>query len=61
MIIEFFGADGTKGTGIGGFKKGELPLMFKDGFKVVRYDEVEDLSDWGLKKEPLVRFVAQKI
>ncbi len=61
VVIEFFMADATKGTGMSGFKKGELPEIFKDGFKVVRYEEVEDIADWGMRRVPLVKFVAEKL
>jgi 2-polyprenyl-3-methyl-5-hydroxy-6-metoxy-1,4-benzoquinol methylase len=30
------------------------------GWKVLRYEEVDDVADWGLTRQPLVRFIAQK-
>lgn len=60
VVIEYFHADATKGTGIGGFQAGTLAAAFKDGWKIVRDDVTEDIADWGLRKSKLVRFVAQK-
>ena len=35
---------------------------FKDGWKILRDDHVEDNADWaGQRKTKLVRFVAQKL
>jgi SAM-dependent methyltransferase len=61
VVIEFFMKEAVKDIGIDGFDPGELPLLFKDGFKVLRYDEVEEKPDWGPAKAKLVRFVAQKL
>jgi hypothetical protein len=60
VVIEFFMADATKGSGIGGFMPGELRDLFAEGFEILRDEEVVDVADWGLRKVPLVRFVAQK-
>lgn len=60
VVLEYFHVDGAKGSAPGGFKTGELPALYKDGFKVLRYDEVEDIADYGMQKVKLVRFVAQK-
>jgi SAM-dependent methyltransferase len=46
-----------------GYESGEL-LKLLDGMKIVRYAEVEDIADFGLdfglRKVPLIRAVAQK-
>lgn len=34
--------------------------MFKDGFTIVRDEVVDDIADWGLVKDQLLRFVAVK-
>jgi SAM-dependent methyltransferase len=61
VVIEFFHLDSVAGMNVAGFRSGELPAMFKDGFKVLRYEEVEDVADFGLQKVKLVRFVAEKL
>jgi hypothetical protein len=61
VVVEFFQKEATAGTGIGGFAPGELAAAFKDGWKIVRDDNVEDIADWGLNKTKLVRFVAEKL
>lgn len=61
VVIEFFRAGANAGANISAFPDGALPALFKDGFKVLRHDEVEAVADWGLRKVPLVRFVAQKL
>jgi SAM-dependent methyltransferase len=60
VVLEYFMASDVASLGIGGFKPGELPELFKDGFKVLRYEEVEDVADYSLRKLKLVRFVAEK-
>ena len=60
LVIEFFLDDSVKGTGIGSFKRDELPALFADGFKVIRYEEVEDIADYGLTRKKLARFAAEK-
>ena len=42
-----------------GFESGEL-LKLMDGMKIVRYEEVTDIADFGLRSVPLVRMVARK-
>lgn len=59
FVVEYFHAEGTAGTGIGGFATGELAAKL-DGWKVLKDDVVEDVADWGMRKMKLVRFVAQK-
>jgi len=60
VVVEFFQKEATAGTGVGGFEPGELAAEFKNGWKILRDDNVEDISDWGLHKTKLVRFVAEK-
>jgi hypothetical protein len=60
LVVEFFLEDSVKGTRIAGFKHDELPTLFADGFKVVHYEEVEDVADYGLTRNRLVRFAAEK-
>ena len=62
VVIEFFHQDAVKGSNMdSAFKTNELPALYKDGFKVLRYEEVEDVADFGMQKMKLVRFVAQKL
>ena len=61
FISEYFHADSDVAkTGAGGWKTGELAELFKDGWKILRDEVVEDTADWGQRKTKLVRFVAQK-
>ena len=59
FVVEFFGKDSTAGTGIGGFAPGELAAMFA-GWKIEKDEVVEDIADWGLRKQKVARFAAQK-
>jgi len=59
FVVEFFHKDVTAGTGIGGFRDGELATLFT-GWTIVKDEVVEDIADWGLRKVKLVRFTAQK-
>ena len=63
FICEYFHKDSEIAkTGAGGWDTGELAALFKDGFKILRDDVVEDNADWaGQRKTKLVRFVAQKL
>jgi hypothetical protein len=63
FISEYFHAESDVAkTGAGGWATGELAALFKDGFKILRDDVVEDNADWaGQRKTKLVRFVAQKL
>jgi SAM-dependent methyltransferase/ketosteroid isomerase-like protein len=60
LVVEFFLKDATAGTGIGGFGRGELARLVGDSFVILRDEVVEDVADWGLRRVPLVRFVARK-
>jgi SAM-dependent methyltransferase len=59
FVAEFFGKDATAGTGIGGFSPGELAALFP-GWKIEKDEVVEDVADWGLRKQKVARFAAQK-
>ena len=61
FVTEYFAADSplAKG-GAGGWDNKALEAAFKDGWKILRSEEVEDIADWGERKTKLVRFVAQK-
>jgi SAM-dependent methyltransferase len=62
VVVEGFHRDATKKIRIGAgvvFDSGELRELFK-GFEVLRYEEVEDVADWGLEKVRLVRLVGRK-
>ncbi|MGE5183736.1 MAG: methyltransferase domain-containing protein [Acidobacteriota bacterium] len=62
FVLEYFHADSDMAAyGAGGWKTGELAKLFGDGsWEIVRDDVVDDVSDWGLDKRKLVRFVARK-
>jgi hypothetical protein len=59
FVVEFFGKEATAGTGIGGFAEGELAALFP-GWKIEKDEVVEDIADWGLRKQKVARFAAQK-
>lgn len=62
FVLEYFHADSDASkVGAGGWKTGALAALFKDGFKIVRDDVVDDIADWTLRKQKLVRFVAEKL
>jgi len=63
FICEHFHAESDIAKrGPRGWATGELAALFKDGFKILRDDVVEDNADWaGQRKTKLVRFVAQKL
>jgi SAM-dependent methyltransferase len=42
-----------------GYESGEL-LKRLDGMKIVKYEEVNDIADFGLRNVPVIRVVAQK-
>jgi precorrin-6B methylase 2 len=56
IVVEYFASEGS---GIGGFAAGELAAKLQ-GWKIIRDEIVDDVADWGLRKQSLVRFVAQK-
>jgi SAM-dependent methyltransferase len=61
-VIEAYHRDATKRYRIGEwvvFESGELRELFKD-FEILRYEEVEDIADFGLFRTRLVRLVARK-
>ena len=62
FVTEYFHADSPTGkAGAGGWQTGQLAKLFGDGnWDIVRDEVVEDVSDWGLRKQKLVRFVARK-
>jgi SAM-dependent methyltransferase len=62
LVIEAFHKDAAKGRKIGAgvlFETGELKKLLLD-FEVVRYEEPEAISDYGLAKSKLVRLIARK-
>jgi len=61
FVTEYFARESeVAGTGAGGWDDAALTAAFKDGFDIVRNDVVDDISDYGLRKTKLVRFVARK-
>ena len=61
FVLEGFHADSAMAKIGGGWKDGQLAALFKDGYKILRDDVVEDIADWSLTKQKLVRFVAEKL
>jgi len=62
VVIEGYHRNATMTHRIGEwvvFNSGELKELFK-GFEVLRYEEVDDVADYGLKPMRLVRLVARK-
>jgi SAM-dependent methyltransferase len=63
FVTEYFAADSplAKG-GAGGWNNKDLEAAFKDGWKILRDEHVEDNADWASqRKTMLVRFVAQRL
>jgi SAM-dependent methyltransferase len=63
FVTEYFAADSELAkAGPGGWDPKVLEAAFKDGWKILRDDHVEDKADWaGQRKTKLVRFVAEKL
>jgi hypothetical protein len=63
FVCEYFSAESEIAkSGAGGWANGALAALFKDGYKILRDEIVEDNADWaGMRKTKLVRFVAQKL
>jgi len=62
VVVEGYHRNATKKLRISAgvvFDSGELRELFK-GFEVLRYEEVEDVADFGLEKVRLVRLVGRK-
>jgi SAM-dependent methyltransferase len=62
VVLEAFHRDATKGGPIGAavvFDPGELPSLFKT-LRVVRYQEPLQVADFGLQRERVVQFCAEK-
>jgi SAM-dependent methyltransferase len=62
IVVEAFHRDATKTEMIGGevvFDTNELLKLF-DRFRVIRYEDTEDVGDFGQKRLRLVRLFAQK-
>ncbi|MBV8748295.1 MAG: class I SAM-dependent methyltransferase, partial [Candidatus Eremiobacteraeota bacterium] len=61
FVTEYFHEDSDAGkAGAGGWKTGELKALFADGYDILRDDVVDDIADWTMRKQKLVRFVARK-
>src|SRR5262249_44524411 len=62
IVVEGFHRDATKTDMIGSdvvFDTNELPRLF-ERFRVIRYEDTEDIGDFGQKRTRLVRLLAQK-
>lgn len=62
VVIEAFHRDATKAAAIGGdvvFDTNELLQLF-DRFRIVRYEDTEDMADFPVRKTRVVRLLAQK-
>ncbi len=62
IVVEAFHRDATKTDMIGGdvvFDTNELLKLF-DRFRVIRYEDTEDIGDFGQTRLRLVRLLAQK-
>jgi SAM-dependent methyltransferase len=61
FVTEYFhsDSDAAKG-GAGGWKTGQLKALFGDGYEILRDDVVDDIADYSLRQQKLVRFVARK-
>jgi SAM-dependent methyltransferase len=63
FVTEYFANDSEIAkSGAGGWDDKALAAAFKDGWKILRDDHVDDNADWASqRKTKLVRFVAQKL
>jgi SAM-dependent methyltransferase len=63
FVTEYFHKDSDFAkSGAGGWDPAQLEAAFKDGWKILRDDSVDDHADWaGQRISKLVRFVAQKL
>jgi ketosteroid isomerase-like protein len=62
FICEYFHADSDAAkAGAGGWPTGKLASLFASGYTILRDDVVDDTADYSLRKQKLVRFVAQKL
>jgi 2-polyprenyl-3-methyl-5-hydroxy-6-metoxy-1,4-benzoquinol methylase len=62
-VIEGFGSRSeapANAMGEGSYGSGELLRLLANQFRILKYEEVEDVADFGLQVSPLVRVVAQK-
>jgi SAM-dependent methyltransferase len=62
IVVEAFHRDATRTDMIGGdvvFDTNELLKLF-ERFRVIRYEDTEDVGDFGMKRLRLVRLLAQK-
>jgi SAM-dependent methyltransferase len=62
VVVEAFHRDATKNSPIGGavvFDTNELLKLFEH-FRVVHYEDVEDVADFGMQKVRVVRLAAEK-
>jgi 2-polyprenyl-3-methyl-5-hydroxy-6-metoxy-1,4-benzoquinol methylase len=62
LVVEAFHRDAARNRSIGGgvlFETDELKKLFP-GLRVLRYEEPEDIGDFGLQKVRLVRLIAKK-
>lgn len=62
FVTEYFASDSDAAkSGAGGWDPAELAKHFGDGWKILRNDHVDDIADYSLRTQKLVRFVAQKL
>ena len=62
FVLEYFHAESDAGKGgAGGWKSGALAALFKNGYKILRDEVVDDTADYSMRKQKLVRFVAEKL
>jgi hypothetical protein len=61
IVIEAFHQGAPGAPGGGGAEADDLASHFKDGFKVLRNEVVDDVADWGSHRTKLRRFVAEKL
>jgi SAM-dependent methyltransferase len=60
VVAEFFRYDETARFNVpGSFRSGELESVFP-GFEVLKSEAVDDVADWSMKPDKLIRFVARK-
>lgn len=63
LVIEGFHRDATKGRSIGAavvFDSGELPSLYRQQLRVVRYEEPVAEADFGMARVRLVRYCGER-
>ncbi len=59
FVFEYFARDSVLGENLAGVAEHQLAAAFT-GWTILRDEVVQDVADWGLARQRVARFVAQK-